>query len=126
MLSQILLYLGSLIPIAWGVAHLFATRSVVRGYGALSDDNRHIITMEWIVEGAALIYIGVLVAAVTYVGHGGPTADVVYWLSFAMLNALSVISLLTGFRVRFLPFRLCPVLFTSASVLILIGALIQP
>jgi hypothetical protein len=41
-----------------------------------------------------------------------------------MLNTLSVISLLTGFKVSFLPFKLCPVIFTTASILILLGSYI--
>ncbi len=30
-------------------------------------------------------------------------------------------SLLTGFKINFLPFKLCPVIFISSSLLILIG-----
>jgi hypothetical protein len=39
----------------WGIVHLLATKGVIAGFGELSADNRHIITMEWIVEGVALI-----------------------------------------------------------------------
>ena len=45
----------------WGIAHLFATRAVVKGFGEISKDNKKIITMEWIVEGVSLIFIGTLV-----------------------------------------------------------------
>jgi hypothetical protein len=48
----------------------------------------------------------------------------VYGIVFVMLNTLSVISLFTGFRIAFPPYKLCPVIFTSASLLILIGAAI--
>jgi hypothetical protein len=41
-----------------------------------------------------------------------------------MLNALSLISLLTGFRVDFIFFRLCPVIFTGSSILLLLGTLL--
>ncbi len=41
-----------------------------------------------------------------------------------MLNVLSGISLFTGFRVKFLPFKLCPVIFTTSSLIILVGSLI--
>ncbi len=80
--------------------------------------------MEWIVEGAALIFIGALIALATVIGQTAMVARGVYWLSFVMLNALSVISLFTGFRVNFLPFKLCPIIFTSASILLLLGLLI--
>jgi hypothetical protein len=45
----------------------------------------------------------------------------VYWLAIVMLNALSVISLFTGFKVNFLPYRLYPIIFTGSSILILVG-----
>jgi hypothetical protein len=121
MLSQILLYLGSALPLVWGTSHLFATRSVVRGFGDISLDNRRIITMEWIVEGVALIFIGVLTASVTYADRTSVVSTAVYWLSFGVLNTLSVVSLLTGFRVSFVLFKLCPFIFTTASILIILG-----
>jgi hypothetical protein len=122
-MNQILLFLGALLPVIWGVAHLFPTKSVVAGFGDISQDNRRIITMEWVNEGATLIFIGVLVGAITWLDANSPVSRTVYLLSFLMLNALSVISLFTGFRVNFLPFRLCPVIFTGSSLLILVGAL---
>ena len=121
MVNQVLLYLGSAFVLFWGIAHLFPTRSVVRGFGDISADNRRIITMEWIIEGVSLIFIGALVSSVTFIDHASVISQTIYWVSFVMLNALSVISLLTGFRVNFLPFKLCPVIFTTSSILILLG-----
>ena len=123
-MQQTALYLGSLLPIVWGVAHLFPTGNVVRGFGAISEDNQRIITMEWVNEGATLVFIGLLVAVVTSVDRGADVATATYLLSFAMLNVLSVISLFTGFHVHFLPFRLCPVIFSGSSLLILAGVLL--
>jgi len=122
MVNQILLYLGAAIPLLWGVAHLFPTKSVVKGFGDISLDNQRIITMEWIIEGVALIFIGLVVSSVTYVDYTSVISRAIYWLSFGMLNVLSVISLLTGFKVSFLPFKLCPLLFTTSSILILLGS----
>jgi hypothetical protein len=122
MAGNLLLYLASLLLVGWGVAHLFPTKNVVTGFGDISLDNRRVIAMEWINEGAMLIFIGVLTAAVTLVDPASPAARAVYWLAFIMLNTLSVISLFTGFKVNFLPYRLCPVIFTGSSVLILLGA----
>jgi hypothetical protein len=124
MISQILLYLGAFFTSAWGVSHLFPTRSVVKGFGEISQDNRHIITMEWIVEGVSLIFIGLLVAAVTSVDRSSALARAVYWICFAELNVLSIVSLFTGFKINFLPFKLCPLIFTGSSILILLGSLL--
>ena len=124
MLNNGFLYLGAALTVVWGVAHLFPTRSVVRGFGDISNDNRHIITMEWIIEGMAMIFIGVLVTTVTIIDHTHKVTTAVYWVTIGGLNALSIVALLTGFKVNFLPFKLCPVILTSASFLILLGILI--
>jgi hypothetical protein len=124
MVNQILLYVGSAFLLFWGVAHLFPTRSVVKGFGDISVDNKRIITMEWIIEGVSLIFIAVIVAAVTSIDHTSAISRTIYWISFVMLNTLSVISLLTGFKVSLVPFKLCPVIFTTASILILLGSYI--
>ncbi len=119
--GTLLLYLASLLLVGWGIAHLFPTKNVVRGFGDISLDNQRVITMEWINEGATLIFIGVLTAAVTLVDPTSPVARTVYWLAIIMLNALSIISLFTGFKVNFLPYRLCPPVFSGSSLLILLG-----
>lgn len=124
MLNQVFFFAAALFVFFWGAAHLFATRSVVRGFGEISADNQKIITMEWIVEGTALMFIGLVVAVVTVIDSSQPVAKAVYWLSFATLNILSIISLFTGFKVRLLPFKLCPAIFTAAAILLLLGILL--
>lgn len=123
-MNHVLLYLGAGLPLLWGVAHLVPTRSVVSGFGAISEDNRRIITMEWIIEGVALIFLGVLVAVVTRIDPQSAIARTVQVSSAAMLLVLAVISAFTGFRIAFLPFRICPFLFTTSALLILAGALL--
>jgi len=124
MANEILLYLGACLTFVWGVFHLFPTRSVVEGFGEISQDNKRIIAMEWIVEGVCLVFIGLFVAAVTWVDRNSTVSNVVYWICFAELNVLSVVSLFTGFKVKFLPFKLCPVIFTGSSILIVLGNLL--
>lgn len=120
-MKTLLLYAGALFIAVWGVAHLVPTRSVVNGFGNLSDDNRRIVTMEWIVEGVFLVFIGVIIAAVTVVDAELAVSKIVYWLVFIVLNALTVVSLFTGFRIRFLPFKLCPLIFTTTALLVWFG-----
>ena len=124
MANQVLLYSGSFFLLFWGIAHLFPTRSVVRGFGDISLDNKRIITMEWIIEGVSLIFIAAVVSGVTYLDHTSVISKAIYWIAFVMLNTLSAISLFTGFRVGFLPYKLCPAIFTLASILILGGSTI--
>ena len=124
MLDLTLLYLGAALTGLWGIAHLFPTRNVVKGFGEISADNRQIITMEWIIEGVSLIFIGVLVASVTFIDYQVNVSKVVYFLSIVVLLALTIVSLLTGFKVNFLPFRLCPIIFMTSALLILVGGLL--
>ena len=123
MTGRILLYLGAAMPLIWGAAHLVPTRSVLRGFGDIGADNRRIAAMEWISEGVALIFLGFFVLVVTLIDPSTRQARAVYALAFAMLNTLSLVSLFTGFKNRFIAFKLCPLIFTLSSLLILAGAL---
>ena len=117
-----LILLGGLLTIIWGIAHLFPTNSVVRSFGNISNDNANIITMEWVTEGLTLIFIGLLVIIVTILSPGrDKVAKAVYLLTFAMLVAMSILSIFTGFKVGFLPFKLCPVIFLTSGLLIIQG-----
>jgi len=120
--NSVVLYAAAAVAAAWGVAHLFATRGVVAGFGDLTADNRRIITMEWIVEGVALISTAAFVVAATVSGPETAVAAAVYAVAIGTLAVLAIVSLFTGFRVAFLPFRLCPFIFGASAALIAIGA----
>ena len=119
--AEILIYIGAALPFIWGIAHLFPTKSVVRDFGDISISNRNIITMEWIIEGITLIFIGSLVTIVTALASQNIAATAVYLTSSGFLIVLAVVSIFTGFKINFLPFRLCPVIFTTSAVLITLG-----
>ncbi len=118
---RLLFVISGLLNIIWGISHLFPTNSVVRGFGSISLDNTRIILMEWINEGFTLIFIGLLVITVTFMGTDLQLKRAVYVLSAIMLVAMAVLSLLTGFRIDFLPFRLCPFIFGLSALLLLVG-----
>ena len=124
MFQIVLVYVGAALTSFWGIAHLFPTKSVVEGFGEITLDNRRIITMEWIVEGVSLIFMGLLVAAVTCVDPLSAVTKVVYGLSIVELVALAIVSVFTGFKVNFVPFKLCPFIFTASAALIFVGGLL--
>ena len=124
MINQIFLYIGSTLTMIWGIAHLFPTKSVVNGFGDITTDNKRIITMEWIIEGVFLIFIGLLCAGLTYLDHTSIISNYVFIFSSVFLFVLAIISLFTGFRVNFLPYKLCPLIFSLSATLIIIGALL--
>lgn len=123
MANIILVLIGAILTMVWGITHLFPTKNVVRDFGEISDDNKNIITMEWIIEGMSLIFIGLLVLIISLLG-GFDNEVVIYVnvISSIMLFSLALVSLFTGFKVNFIVFKLCPVIFTASGVLILLGS----
>lgn len=124
MINHILIYIGGALLIVWGIAHLFPTRSVVREFGDISTDNKYIIMMEWIVEGVTLIFIGIIVIVVSIIDLRSVVSISVLMISASMLIILAIISLFTGFKVNFLPYKLCPIIFSISAFLIFGGVLI--
>ena len=113
-----LLYIGSAIIILWGIAHLVPIRGVVKGFGAISDDNRRIITMEWLAEGLTLIFIGTLVMIVaTEAGAGDPAARWVVVASAAMLLVMATLTQITGARTSIMAIKICPWVKTLVAIL---------
>jgi hypothetical protein len=117
------LYLGAAIVVVWGIAHIVPTKAVVRSFGPISPDNRRIITMEWVAEGLALIFIGLITLIVAMsAALGDATALLVFHLCAAALSVLAIWTLIAGFRTSVVPIRICPVVLMTAAGLIILGA----
>ena len=121
MMGKILIYTGAMLPLIWGISHIFPTKSVVQGFGDISQDNKYIIVMEWLIEGIALIFVGVLIVIVTIMDPTSKISIATYIVSSCFLFVLAIVSLFTGFKIDFIPFRLCPIIFTLSAVLISLG-----
>ncbi len=121
-MNSVVLYVAAAMTGLWGAAHLFATRGVIAGFGDLTTNNKRIITIEWIVEGVALISTAAFVVAATAIQPEAAVSSAVYVVAIGTLVALAAVSLFTGFKVASLPFRLCPVLFGISAALIAWGA----
>jgi hypothetical protein len=121
-MAGFLFYTGSAVIFLWGVGHLIPTPGIVKGFGPLSEDNRRIITMEWIAEGMTLCFIGVLVfVSVMTTGPGSRAALLVGRSSAGMVVAMAILSAFTGARTSILPMRLCPVVKTVVAVSFLVA-----
>lgn len=125
MTSDALVYLGAVVITAWGIAHVAPTQGVLGGFGVISDDNRRIILMEWVAEGMALAFIGLLVLLVTAI-HGSEDAvsASVYRISAAMLLVMAAWTALTGARTSILPIKICPAVKTAVAALFLAGSVV--
>ncbi len=122
-MNDVLLYTGSGIIIAWGIAHLIPTAAIVKGFGNISADNKKIITMETIAEGLTLIFLGVLPLLVTALADSqSRPAQIVYIAGAVMLLIMAILTLLTGARTSQLPYKICPVVKTIVAILYLLGS----
>lgn len=73
----------------------------------------------------ALIPPAAFVASETAIAPGNDAAITVYAVAIVTYVALAIVSLFTGFRVAFLPFRMCPFVLCTSAALIAVGAFAQ-
>ena len=124
MMNEVLLYIGSAVITLWGISHIVPTKAVVDGFGSISQDNRRIITMEWIAEGLTLCFIGVLVFLVTILTDSrSQAAIIVYRASTVMLVVMAGLTLFTGARTKVIAIKICPFVKTAVAILFLLGSL---
>jgi hypothetical protein len=122
----ILPYVGALMLVVWGFAHIVPARGIVAGFGALSPDNRRILTMEWVAEGLALIFIGVMAGLVWR--QGGPTdriAILVVRACGAMALIMAAWTAATGGRTKIIPIKICPLVKTAAAACLILPTLVR-
>jgi len=107
--NEILLYIGSIVIILWGIAHIIPTKPIVNGFGAISEDNKKVLTMELIAEGLILIFLGVLPLLVTIlVSSQGKTAYIVYLACAVMLLVMAILTAMTGATARWTYLTMSP------------------
>jgi len=125
MTNEVLLYVGSTVSIVWGIAHLASTKSVVKGFGDISIDNRRIITMVWLAEGFTLIFIGLLVLLITALyDYSNAISILVYRISAGMIVVMAGLTALTGARTKIIPIKICPFVKISVAILFILGSIL--
>ena len=98
---------------------------MVGGFGEISKDNRLIITQEWITEGIAIIFTGLVVLLITALeGPANPACLIVYRMSAILFVLMAALTRVTGARTPIVPFKICPFLLTVVAVLFLLGSLL--
>ena len=122
-MEEVLAYIAAGLVALWGVAHVIPARAVVAGFGEISADNRRVLVQEWVAEAVTMWSFAALVIAVTAAGGGTPAAYWTYRVTAGALLVLAVLTSLTGARTRIVWFRVCPVLLTTAAVLLLVACL---
>ena len=120
----ILAYAAASVIAMWGVAHLIPTRQVVAGFGAISTDNRRVITQEWLAEGIAMFGIAAFVIAATAANGSGEIQAWVYRIAALLLVAVGLLTALTGARTPVVWFKICPLVMAVSAALLLTASAI--
>ena len=124
-MPEVLAYVAAGIVFLWGVSHIIPTKQVVAGFGEISRDNRLIITMEWVAEGLSFMFVAVLIVTVTWSGSVPEAAsDLVYWVCIGFLLTIGVWTGMTGARTGVIWFKMCPVVMSVTSALLLASSLL--
>ncbi|MDJ0959535.1 MAG: hypothetical protein QNJ88_02675 [Acidimicrobiia bacterium] len=123
-MSATLAYVAAAVIALWGIAHAIPTRQVVAGFGAISTDNRRIITQEWIAEALTMWFLAALIVLVTAFGDTGTIAPWIYRSVAIMLVAVGALTAATGGRTPVIWFKICPVLLTSTAILLIIASVV--
>ena len=125
MLGLGLRVVGSLVLIIWGVAHIVPVRSIVRGFGALSPENRRIVSSTWVAEGLTLIFVGAIMGLTSY--YGNIFADFENLLTLACAGFLLGIAVLDAFtkaRNPSVPMKICPFIVGGVGIAYLIATMV--
>ena len=123
MISNILIYSGTLLTIIWGIIHVIPNKKVMAAIGKKNWEMQEIVFMEWILEGITLIFIGILVFLVNTFGEGPNVAcHIVFRVSAAMLASMATWTLITGAITSFRPLKFCPFVKLIAGTMIFFGS----
>lgn len=121
-MSAILGYIAAAVVAAWGVLHAIPTPRVVAGFEPITQDNRRVITQEWLAEAFTMWGLAAVIIAATASGGQPDTRDWVYRAAAGLLIALGVLTALTGARTPVVWFKVCPFLLAGSAVLLLVAS----
>jgi len=101
MIHDILLLLGAILILSCGSIHLFLIKSIINGFNNMSEENKKVTFMEWIVEGLTLYFISILVLFITLSGLSEEfVSKVLFGASFVLLLIMTILSLMTVINLR--------------------------
>ncbi len=91
-----LFYIGSILILSCGTIHLILTKSIITSFGQISEENKQITMMEWIVEGLTLYVISIIIIAITILDMSNQNIFLfIYGVCSIMLFIMAGLSLFT-------------------------------
>ncbi len=124
-MNDTLIYIGSVIIVIWGIAHIIPTKNIIKGFRDISADNKKILAMEIIAEGLTLIFLGVLpMLIILYGDTQSITAHVVFYAEAGMLLAMALVTMFTGARTPVFWYKLCPAVKVIVAAFFVLGSVL--
>ena len=121
---QVLAYIAAALIAVWGIAHAVPTKRVVAGFAPITEDNRRVLTQEWLAESLTMWGMAALVVAVTATAADIQVTAIVYRVVAGLLVALAVLTALTGARTPIVWFKVCPVLLATSAALLTVASIL--
>jgi len=136
MIQTILLSLGAILILSCGTVRILLTKSIINGFNSMSNENKKVTFMEWIVEGIVLYFIGIVILVITLSGKSEDfVSNILFGASFALLLIMTIISLMTVINLKIeelnlqpnikkiisIHFKSCPIIKLSSGILFLLG-----
>jgi Na+-transporting NADH:ubiquinone oxidoreductase subunit NqrD len=123
-MNETLIYIGCIILIIWGIAHIIPIKSIIKGFGEISADNKKVLVMSYVGEGLTLIFLGILPLLIL---TGGWPLSVnglfVYRAEAIFLLVLAVWTLVTGGRMPTIWYKICPAVKTAVALLFIFAVI---
>ncbi len=123
-MNETLIYIGCIILMVWGAAHIIPIKSIVKGFGDISADSKKVLVMSYVGEGLTLIFLGVL--PVLILTGGWPLSVnglIVYRAEAIFLLVLAVWTLVTGGRTPTIWYKICPAVKTAVALLFIFAVI---
>ena len=99
------------------------TRQVVSAFGAISRDNRLVITQEWVLEAFTMWFAAGIVILATALGASSDLSRWVYRLTAVTLLISAAWTAATGARTSVAWFKVCVALLTTTAALLVAASL---
>ncbi|MDD4904345.1 MAG: hypothetical protein PHX77_07595 [Candidatus Bipolaricaulis sp.] len=125
MLPIVLRVVGVVVLLLWGIVHMLRARSIVRGFGEISADNRRIVVGMALFEAVGLVFVAASVGLITYYGAFGDTLETILVnATVGFLYANAFLGAWTKARTKSVPMRLCPWVEAAVGTLFLLSNLL--
>ena len=112
---------AGIIAIILGLAYLARTGAIIKDFRIILKGLQKVLAMTCVSQGLFLIFLGILVIMLSFLGHGAPIAKMMLFMCSGMLLVLGIVTGATGGQSEYILFRIGQFAQVVAAILILAG-----